>query len=187
MWFTSRVCSEASNYNSAPFTVLHMWAQRRALLRQGTLSHDADTDHVEWCSDVLIGQELVERSVSSPLLAAVRSETPFTAARFMSLLRQPPNNIMNNNWVLLACDGMSCVARVAQMACIVRADGRTRNCLWCVDCSTMPQGPTECHDSSIWIRKQGLGGAALAWCDEVSVTLLSIHEREDYYQFAYLW
>jgi hypothetical protein len=187
MCFASRVCSEASNCNSAPYTVLRMWAQRRALLRQGLCSHDDDTDNIEWCSDVLAGQELLERSVTSPLLAEVRSSVLFTAVRFMSLLRQPPCEIMNNDWVLLTCDGTSCVARVAQMACIVQADGRARNCLWCVDCSTLPQGPTERDDGSIWIRKRDLGGAALAWCDEVSVTVLSMHEREDHYQYGYVW
>ena len=155
------VSSEASNYKCAPYTVLCMWAQRRALLRQGALAREADTENVDWCSDKLVGMELMERSKSSPLLAeVVRSRVPFTAARFMSLLRQPPSDIMNNDWVLLATDGASCVARVAEMACIVQADGRSRNCMWCLDCSTLPHGPCEHEDACIWVHKADLGGTA---------------------------
>jgi hypothetical protein len=161
-----------------------MWAQRRALIRVGgpTSMLQAAQD-VRWCSDVYAGVDLRKRSLVSPLISNVISQSAHvTAARSIDLLRQSPNEVRVNDWVLLRHDGTAVVAQVSEMACIGQIDGGMRTCIHSIGVA----GAVEHKDGSIWISKAVLRGSALAWCDEVAITVLSCHDRGEYNQYSYV-
>jgi hypothetical protein len=173
-----------SNCKCAPYTVLRMWSQRRCLQRRSLSLRQVDTDAVEWSSDAIEGLELTKRSLTSPLISKLVAAGHATVVRFMSLVRQAPRDITNNDWVLLKHHDSNVVACVSEMACVVDADGRVRNVLRCTNAATVTR---EHDDGCIWLPSAALQQEVVAWCDEVAITVLSRHERGEHVQFVYVW
>ena len=174
-----------SNWKAAPFTVLRMWAQRRALVTNGIAPRDADTELLEWESDALVGAELQQRSQASPLLIQLMAQYPNTkVARFVCELRQMPRSISVSDWVLLTFENSAIIGCVAEMACIVTSEGSSLCCLYCTRCA---QRVSEHADGSMWIRKADLQATATAMYDEVSVNVLSRHDRGEYNEYLYVF
>ena len=177
---------EMTNYQTAPQTVLTLWAQQRVLRRHPSYRHDSDP--ITYAGNLLVGLELVDQVQTSQLLShalTMQDHLNLTSARYVRCFKRDMIEVQVGDWVMVSSVAdrhVQHIARVLEMAVLTVASGSWIR-MWCgrVDC------PVHENSAAMIVTPKNYRFRPMMVClERVNVTVLSCHEREEVMEYRYV-